>query len=1313
MDNKKVEISKGFNRAFLIVFLAGLLFGVSIPAASANTIKQFDVEEGDAFWYDLTVNVSEAANIDFWTNGGQDSNDVIIASLYDSNGNQIKANSFGGGGGRGGLNLDYPATAINTYKVRIYLFDANPAGKRAITISSPQSISPIPHYNETVSNATEGDPVWFPLIIDSTGVVGINVWTDGLGIQLSLHGPSGENLIPSSGSNGASIISIATRPGIYKVRVIPISGRYGPTGKISVSSNYPLRVNTPTPAPTSIEGKAEQKTFTNSIGMEFVQIPAGEFDMGSPVAVHYNERPVHHVNISKAFYLGIYEVTQKQWMDIMGYNPSSFKGDALPVEQVSWYDVQQFIKKLNEKEKEEGNYYRLPSEAEWEYAARAGTNTTYSFGNNEKELGDYAWHGLNSGGTSHPVGKKKPNPWGLYDMHGNVWEWVQDIMYGTYDGAPTDGSARETGIGDMDLKVNRGGSWNGPTDLYPLRSSVRVWDPPNNQRKDIGFRLVRASPSVISEVHTSQNATVANIVIDGNPQDWAGIKPIMTDPEGDSKNVQGSDLKSLYALNDNEFIYLMLEVYDNPNGSKEKVQYVFEIANNTDSPFLKWDYEIGSDAQGNTWLWNLTEYDTRVNNKDTNPYGRTLRPLGVEAAGKAVFEMKIPLYLIGNPKNMIIHARTQPQSGGDFYDDMLGAKFITNPSLVIHEKQTPAQTLTPTHGEELKNENQLSEGLKYFAFPALASLAVLGIVLFLEKREKNKLRFKDYLRTRHWLGYYSTLICNFIVGAVFVIVSVSVFIKELPVSFDAGKFYFTIPLFYLSVSSFILTIGLLRLKPVKKLNILHFIISLLMGIFLIFVTLTDPEKSPPVIFPILVLLSSVISVWYDKVAIFRPEYAQESLIQKSETKLSPEPEIKRGYVILSDNDIKFGIRVTNNTGYTITDVDAILDHNEELFNLKESKILRIGNIPPDTARTAAYRLKPLGCIHNEQINALISYKDHTGKKHALHMRPKEVHCVCPFLKEKSITRAEFLRLSNSGYLEERGVNFEGIDVDKLLDFLSHTCKNRLYKVDEIPIENGMILYLAGDALGEKAHYLLTAIVKEYEGLTQVLLRANSDKNYGLNGFLNEILDNLRHLVVSASAREIGIIKKEQVINIIDSVVQRTSFDLGAGGNTLVNIKDSVVLNSDSMLPPDYRGNTLVNIKDSVVQHTVIKGDEDKLEEKLRKGKEFQAGDAKAPEYQERMENQGEKATPFEEIWSRIIINSGELFHTKTGLEFTYKIEGDRFYPSRTDYAISKTDFRTAYELVPIDGPGVINDKVRGPAYVWAVLHDQMISNGEW
>src|SRR5665648_172810 len=153
--------------------------------------------------------------------------------------------------------------------------------------------------------------------------------------------------------------------------------------------------------------------------MKFTHIPAGEFMMGSSPDEKYRhdlEGPVHKVTISKPFYLGTYPVTQREWKAVMGDDPSFFKGDDLPVEQVSWNDVQDFIKKLNEKE--DADNYRLPSEAEWEYVCRAGATTRYSFGDDESKLAEYAWYKDNSGGKTHPVGQKKPNPWGLYDMNG-------------------------------------------------------------------------------------------------------------------------------------------------------------------------------------------------------------------------------------------------------------------------------------------------------------------------------------------------------------------------------------------------------------------------------------------------------------------------------------------------------------------------------------------------------------------------------------------------------------------------------------------------------------------------------------------------------------------------------------------------------------------------------------------------------------------------------------------------------------------------------------------------------------------------------
>ena len=212
----------------------------------------------------------------------------------------------------------------------------------------------------------------------------------------------------------------------------------------------------------------------NSIGMKFTRIPAGEFFMGSEE--YEDEKPVHRVKINSPFYLGTYPVTQREWKAVMGDNPSKFKSDDLPVEQVSWNQVQEFIEKLNEKE--DTDKYRLPSEAEWEYACRAGTTTRYSFGDDESKLGDYAWYSDNLGGETHPVGQKKPNPYGLYDMHGNVWEWVRDSWHGSYDGAPADGSAWEGG-----------GGW--VNNAWICRSADRNHIGPRSRDRDLGFRLLQ------------------------------------------------------------------------------------------------------------------------------------------------------------------------------------------------------------------------------------------------------------------------------------------------------------------------------------------------------------------------------------------------------------------------------------------------------------------------------------------------------------------------------------------------------------------------------------------------------------------------------------------------------------------------------------------------------------------------------------------------------------------------------------------------------------------------------------------------------
>ena len=272
-------------------------------------------------------------------------------------------------------------------------------------------------------------------------------------------------------------------------------------------------------------------------------------------------------------------------------------------------------------------------------------------------------------------------------------------------------------------------------------------------------------------------------------------------------------------------------------------------------------------------------------------------------------------------------------------------------------------------------------------------------------------------------------------------------------------------------------------------------------------------------------------------------------------------EIRRGYEVLGNNDLRFGIRVINDTGFTIIDVQTILDYPNTLFSLRGDVVQNIGNIGPGGKRTARYELTPLGCVHQEKLNAIVAYQDHTGKKRTVQMTPKEVHCVCPFLRESAITEGEFAELAAASKYIEEGLSFSGIGVSEIADFVKESCSHRLYLIGEHEHEGGVILSLAGESIGEKAYYLLTAVVGEYEGVTQVALRAYSDKTHGLRGFLNEMTGSLRQLVGSVqSAREIGVIEKKQVINIIDSVVQRTSFS--GGGDVEVNVKGSVVQRSN-------------------------------------------------------------------------------------------------------------------------------------------------------
>jgi len=232
-------------------------------------------------------------------------------------------------------------------------------------------------------------------------------------------------------------------------------------------------------------------TLGKGIQLEMVLIPAGEFLMGSPDSdkdAENDEKPQHRVRITQPFHLGKYLVTQEQWEAVMGNNTSRFKGPKNPVEMVSWRDCQQFLDKLNAKPGSGGGKFQLPSEAQWEYACRAGSTTRYCFGDNESRSGEYAWDGANSGKRTHPVGEKKPNAWGLYDMHGNVWEWCQDWYdYRYYVISPVDDPTGPSGGGE---RVFRGGCWGDY--IWHCRSAHRLGDWPGAQRLNIGFRVARA-----------------------------------------------------------------------------------------------------------------------------------------------------------------------------------------------------------------------------------------------------------------------------------------------------------------------------------------------------------------------------------------------------------------------------------------------------------------------------------------------------------------------------------------------------------------------------------------------------------------------------------------------------------------------------------------------------------------------------------------------------------------------------------------------------------------------------------------------------
>jgi formylglycine-generating enzyme required for sulfatase activity len=254
---------------------------------------------------------------------------------------------------------------------------------------------------------------------------------------------------------------------------------------VTVVSEMAERVSRPRVVPVS----PPEPRFVDRFGIAFILIPAGTFQMGSDH--EYNdEKPVHTVRLSRPFYLGIYPVTQRQWEGVMGSNPSRFQGPEHPVEQVSWDKVQEFIRSLNTHEGRA--LYRLPTEAEWEYAARAGATVDHCFGDDVTQLAQCAWYADNARGMTHPVGQLQPNAWSLYDMHGNVWEWVQD-WYDSQEYARRAATGMAVvdpaGPGAGSARVIRGGSWS--SSARPCRSAHRDNFAPGYRFSYLGLRLLR------------------------------------------------------------------------------------------------------------------------------------------------------------------------------------------------------------------------------------------------------------------------------------------------------------------------------------------------------------------------------------------------------------------------------------------------------------------------------------------------------------------------------------------------------------------------------------------------------------------------------------------------------------------------------------------------------------------------------------------------------------------------------------------------------------------------------------------------------
>lgn len=252
-------------------------------------------------------------------------------------------------------------------------------------------------------------------------------------------------------------------------------------------------------AALAADPKEEQAKLLSTFRDEFIEITPGEGDFSASFRLGTedgpeNERPGHAVELSRRFWVARYEVPQNLYEAVMGKNPSKWKGPRNSVEMVSFDDAQTFCRQATEllraqKLIDEGQVIRLPSEAEWEYCARAGTTTRYSFGDEADKLGDFGWFTGNAAGNDPPVGAKQPNAWELYDVHGYLWEWCADGWHENYAGAPADGSAW-AGSAEEQRHVLRGGSWKDTAEK--LTSSFRRGEPCDFRDDAVGLRCILA-----------------------------------------------------------------------------------------------------------------------------------------------------------------------------------------------------------------------------------------------------------------------------------------------------------------------------------------------------------------------------------------------------------------------------------------------------------------------------------------------------------------------------------------------------------------------------------------------------------------------------------------------------------------------------------------------------------------------------------------------------------------------------------------------------------------------------------------------------